>query len=115
MNHDFTNLLDAFVKEIREKETQQESPVNQEFSSQEEAFTYYRRLLSLCPGEAVTYKTNKGDKRGVFVKFTHEGRPFVWVWDDGKAYGAALSPYCLIFDDENFDVDDDDIEEFNRT
>lgn len=114
MDNPFAELLNDLAKEIRENEAKRERPVNLEFHSQEEAFTYYRRLASLQPGETLKYKTTHGEKTGIFVKFTDAGMPMVFGCDDGKYLGIAISPMCVIFDEEIYD-DDGDIEEFHRT
>lgn len=115
MDNPFAEMLNEIAKEIRENDAQREKPVNRELHTQEEAFTFCRRLLALRPGDTVTYKTTQGEKRGIFVKFTDECRPLIFSWEDGKSYGQAISPTCVIFDDEIYDVDDDDIDEFPRT
>lgn len=115
MDNPFAEMLNEIAKEIRENDALQEKPVNRELPTQEEAFTLYRRLLTLRPGDTVTYKTTKSEKQGIFIKFTDEGRPLVLSWEDGKSYGQAIPPTCIILDDEIYDIDDDDIDEFHRT
>ena len=115
MVNPFAEMLNEIINEIRENDAQRERPVNVEFHTQEEAFTYYRRLAALRPGDTVAYKTTQGEKQGIFIQFTDECRLLIFSWEGGKSYGQEISPTSLILDDENYDVDEDDIEEFHRT
>lgn len=115
MDNPFAEMLTDLANEIREKAKQEVRPVNQVFHTQDEAFTYYRRLAALKPGDTVNYQTTHGKKCGIFMKMTDHCMPIVFGWEDGKHTGTAISPTCVILEDETYDVDDDDIQEFPRT
>lgn len=111
----FVEILSALTEQIKKNEAEARKPVNHTFHSEEEAFAYYRRLASLKPGDLVTYNTTHGQQRGIYFKLTEHAQPVVFGWENGNHTATGLSPLCIVFTDEIYDVDESDIEEFHRT